>query len=171
MKKIILLFCMLLFLSACSPGNTDRSPSGEPLIAYSDENQAVVEINNVYIPAQPLTMEETIQQFFEQQYNAYTGLQYIDITYLLDMNQSRNHNPLIWLENLIQRRRLISQNQLCYVETSKYPYSITYEEKAKDGRMEFWSSRGLLNEGEVIVHFTITGEKERAYPPFLAMNG
>ncbi|MCB8814517.1 lipoprotein [Desulfosporosinus shakirovi] len=137
MKKIILLFFILLFLSACSPGNTDSSPSAEPLESYSEKSQAVMKTNNVYIPAYPLTMEETIQQFFEQQYNAYTGLQYININYLLDMDQSRNHNPLIWLENLIQRRRLISHYQFCYVETIKYPYTITYEENAKDGRMEF----------------------------------
>lgn len=171
MKKIILLLCVLLFLSACSPDNTDRSPADEPLESYSEVTQAVEIINDVYIPDHSLTMEETIEQFFEQQYNAYTSLQYIDITYLLDMDQSRNHNPLIWLESLIQRRSLIAQNEFCYVERTKYPYRITYEEKAKDGRMEFWSSRGLQNEDEEIVHFTITGEKERAYPPFLAMNG
>lgn len=170
MQRLILLLCMSLFFAACSTGGADHLPSGESPEPPSEESRMVKE-PPVYIPDHPLTREETIEEFFAQQYNAYTNLQYIDISYLLDMDQTRNYNPLIWLEILIQRRRLIAQHQLCYVETTKYPYSITYEEEASDGRMEFWRNRGIHNEDEVMVHFTITGEKERAYPPFLAMNG
>ncbi|ATW27385.1 amidase domain-containing protein [Candidatus Formimonas warabiya] len=170
MPKFVLLFCLALFLSACSAGGGDNLPSGQS-VEPSLEKSSTAQEPTVYIPDHPLTQEETIEQFFEQQYQAYTGLHYIDVSYLLDMSQMRNRNPLIWLEILIQRRRLIAQHQLCYVETTKYPYRITYEEEAEDGRMEFWSSRGIHNEDEVIVHFTITGEKGRAYPPFLAING
>lgn len=171
MKKIILLLCLSLFLAACSPLTTDNSPPGDPEQFSSEESLAAEEINSVYVPAQPLTREETIRQFFKHQYKAYTSLQYIDISYLLDMNQSRLRNSLVWLENLIQRRRLIAEQRFCYVETTKYPYLITYQEKAEDGRMEFWSRRGAVAEDEVVVHFTITGEKDRAYPAFLAVNG
>jgi hypothetical protein len=124
----------------------------------------------VYKPDHLLTMEETIQQFFEQQYTAYTSLKYIDISDLLDLEQSRNRNSLVWLQNLIQRRSLLAQAQLCYVETNRYPYSITYQDQAEDDRMDFWRNRGIPAD-EVTVHFTITGEKGRAYPPFLAVNG
>ncbi|KJS86434.1 MAG: hypothetical protein JM58_07030 [Peptococcaceae bacterium BICA1-8] len=164
MKKLILLFCIALFISACSTSNTDSLPLEQSSV------ESPVEETTAYIPDHLLTLEETIKQFFEQQYNAYTDLQYIDISSLLDMNQMRNRNPLIWLENLIQRRRLISEHQLCYVETTRFPYSITYEEEAKDERMEFWRKRGIHEEDEKIVHFTLTGEKGLGYPPFLAMN-
>lgn len=116
-------------------------------------------------------MEETIEEFFAQQYKAYISLQYIDISYLIDTEQMRNRNPLIWLENLVQRRRLLAEQNYCFVETTKKQYAINYEEKPKDQRMEFWRSRGIINEDEKIVHFTITGEKGFAYPPFLAING
>jgi len=172
MKRLILfLLCITLFLSACSPVNTESDPSNEPLESSAQQNKAVEETNNVYIPAHPLTMEETIQQFFEQQYNAYTSLQYIDISYLLDMDQNRFRNALTWLENLIQRRRLISENNFCYVDTNKYPYTINYEEEAQDRRMDFYREKGIHNEEEELVHFTITGEKEKTYPPFMAVNG
>lgn len=166
---MIILLCLSLFLSACSQGKTDNSSSS--VKSFSKDNLPAEEINNVYIPTHPLTKEETIQQFFEQQYNAYTSLQYINISYLLDMSQTRIQNSLVWLEALIQRRRLIAQHQLCYVETAKYPYIITYQEYPEDGRMDFWRNRGIDNGEEVLVHFTITGEKGRAYPPFLAING
>ena len=167
MKRFLLLsLCLLLFLSACSVDNTNRIPSSQ---SPSEENPAIKE-TVVYTPSHLLTMEETIEQFFEQQYNAYAGLQYVDISYLLDMDQVRLRNSLIWLETLIQRRRLIEQHELGYVETTKHPYSITYEEKPRDQRMDFWSGRGLISEDEVTVHFTITGEKGQGYSPFMAVN-
>ncbi len=171
MKKIFVLLCLLLFLSACAPGGTDNASRDNPSETPFAENPAAEGISNIYAPAHPLTVEETIQQFFEQQYNAYAALQYIDISSLLDMNQNRLHNSLIWLESLIQRRKLISENQFCYVDTIKHPYRITYQEKAEDGRMEFWNRRGIVSEDDVVVHFTITGEAGQAYPPFLAVNG
>lgn len=170
-RPILFLLCITFFLSACSPVNTERQPSSEPLESSTEQNQVIAEVNNIYIPAQPLTKEETIRQFFEQQYNAYTSLQYIDISYLINMEQNRFRNALTWLENLIQRRRLISDNKFCYVDTNKYHYTISYEEEAKDRRMDFYRERGIHNEEEELVHFTITGEKDKTYPPFMAVNG
>lgn len=171
MKRFLflLLLSITLLLSACSAGSADRAPSDESP-EPSSEGSPVIGETVVYTPAHPLTMEETIEQFFEQQYNAYTDLQYIDISYLLDMDQARLRNSLIWMETLIQRRRLIEQHELSYVETTKYPYSINYEEEPRDQRVEFWSGRGLIDEDEVTVHFTITGEKGRGYSPFMALN-
>ncbi|KUO60135.1 MAG: hypothetical protein APF84_00060 [Gracilibacter sp. BRH_c7a] len=166
---VLLVICISLLLSACSEDNTNRIPSNQFSGSSSDEN-SLLEKTVVYTPSQPLTMEETIEQFFEQQYNAYADLQYIDISYLLDMNQVRLRNSLIWLETLIQRRSLIEEHQLAFVETAKYPYKITYDNEPRDQRMEFWTRRGLINEDEVIVHFTITGEKGQAYPPLMAVN-
>ncbi len=165
----ILLLSITLLLSACSADSVNRTPSDESPKPPFQGSPAIGE-TVVYTPAHPLTMEETIEQFFEQQYMAYTGLQYIDISYLLDMDQARLRNSLVWLETLIQRRALIKQHQLSYVETTKYPYTITYDKEPRDQRMDFWSRRGLVNEDEVIVHFTITGEKGRGYSPFMAVN-
>lgn len=166
MKRVLalLFLCIFLLLPACSEDDIDRTPSSE-----SPGAPAIGE-NMIYTPDHPLTMEETIEQFFVQQYNAYANLQYIDISYLLDMDQARLRNSLIWMETLIQRRRLIEEHQLCYVETAKFPYSITYEEEPRDQRMDFWSGRGLIDEDAVTVHFTIAGEKGRGYSPFMAVN-
>lgn len=166
---VLSLLCISLLLTACSMNNTDSMLPGESPEPPSKENSALQE-TAVYTPNHLLTMEETIEQFFEQQYNAYINLQYIDISYLLDMNQARLRNSLVWMETLIQRRKLIEQHQLGYVETTKYPYSITYEDSPRDQRMDFWSRRGLVNEDEITVHFTITGEKGRGYTPFMAVN-
>jgi hypothetical protein len=170
MKKFVLLLCISLVLSACSASGGNPLPSGEPPGPSSGADAAGKEAV-VYAPDHPLTPEETIEQFFAQQYNAYIDLQYIDISCLLDTTQTRNRNSLVWLETLIQRRKLIARHQFCYVETTRYPYTITYQENAEDDRMEFWRSRGLMDEDEIVRHFTITGEKGRAYPPFMAVNG
>ena len=56
------------------------------------------------------------------------------------------------------------------METQRYPYTIRFDEKAEDERLEFWRSHGMETEGGVVVNFTIIGEKGCAYPPFLAVN-
>ncbi|PKM86366.1 MAG: hypothetical protein CVU87_12305 [Firmicutes bacterium HGW-Firmicutes-12] len=171
MRKIVLTLSILLLLavlvSACSSLN--NFSSGNPSKPPIEDNPGNIE-TSVYIPDHPLTMNETIEQFFDQQYNAYTQLQYIDISCLLDTSQVINHNSLVWLESLIQRRKLIAEQDLCFVETTQYSYSISYVEEPDDERMEFWQRRGLNNEDEVIVHFRVSGEKAHTYPPFLGMN-
>jgi hypothetical protein len=117
-----------------------------------------------------LTCRETISLFFELQYEAYAGLQYIDISRLVDTETVRNRNMLLWTRGLCQRRRLIEAYGLCPVDTVLHPYEIVYEDNAEDDRMEFWSRRSDIPEDEVTVHFRIRGESGVAYPPIMALN-
>lgn len=122
----------------------------------------------VYVPPENLTIEETVEAYFAQQYLAYVNTTHIDISSILDMGMQTNENLLIWSEALALRRKLLLEHELCYVETQQYPYTITYEEP-EDHRMEFWREHSD-NEGSTIVHLRLAGEKGRAYPPILAMN-
>lgn len=172
MKKyfqVLVLLGLLLIISACSAGTTDSAPSSKSP-QESKEESSGIKLTTVYSPSHPLNMEETIAVFFEQQYNAYVQMQYIDLSALVDLSQMRNKNSLIWQETLIQRRKLIAENNFCYVETTKHPYKIIYEKEPRDQRMEFWNKRGLIKEDEITVHFTIQGEKGKVYPPLMAVN-
>ncbi len=177
-KKLVLLLCLPLLLAGCLNENSEvtpedqasssqalaSKPAEEPLSSSEGEEAAV------FAPDHPLTAKETVEAYFKQQYNAYTNLKYIDLSALVDTSEVRNRNALIWLQTLIQRRQLIAENDLCYVETEQYPYTVNYQEQPEDDRMDFWKERGLGGDDELTLHFTITGEKGRAYPPMMAMN-
>lgn len=127
---------------------------------------------SVYIPDAGMTPEQTLEAYFEQQYLAYTSLSYIDISAIIDTSLSRMRNSLVWLELLIQRRRLLDENNLCYVDTRMLPYEIIYLDEAdiEDNRVEFWQTSNITYDGEVMLHFTIKGVEGEAYPPMLAVN-
>lgn len=177
MAALLLILVLLLPLPACRQNGTDNSASNIPSLAdpsqggagFTAEKQES-EASYIYEPDHPLTMEETVEHYFSLQYDIYETMKYRDISYLVDGEQQRPLNELVWLETLAMRRRLISEYGLSYVETQRYPYTITYQEEAEDGRMEFWHRRGLDTPDSTAVHFTITGEKGIAYPPFLAVN-
>lgn len=171
MKRLMVLVLLLfsLFLSACTPNDNSRIPMNETQSPAVEEEPSIAE-TLIYTPSHSLTIEETIYQYFEQQYEAYINLQYIDFTSLLDMSEARNRNSVVWLKTLIQRRRLIEENGFAYIETVKFPYEILYEKEPRDERMDFWNRRGLIEKDEVIVHFTIKGQKGRVYPPLMAVN-
>ena len=184
MKIAAILLSIILFLSACSKGgnrNAQPLPVQEATGAIAPETvpqnippaePALKQMQTLqkYVPDHTLSMQETIENYFSLQYDIYTGMRYFDISCLIDTSQQRLKNELVWLETLTLRRQLITQNQFCYVETRKYPYTISFNENAEDDRMEFWRSHNIGAEGGTAVNFTITGEKGKAYPPFLAVN-
>lgn len=170
MKKTAVILSILLLLSACAK---EGAPDREVAASFSPETQiqgGAPEKKPLPAPAAPLSMEETVEAYFARQYYIYISMAYYDISSLIDISQERLANELIWLQTLALRRRLISQNQFCYVERQKYPYTITFQKETGDDRMEFWRSRNIGGEEAVAVNFVITGEKGRAYPPFLAVN-
>ena len=189
MRKIIFIVFTLLILTACGAREQLQSesqvePQTEPqqvqLVAQEETAPAVhipgagsdeiIPVSTVFTPEKTLSAEETIAAYFEEQYQAYADLSYVDISSILDMEQQTNKNMLIWTEMLAQRRRLLSENDLCYVETQKLPYTIIFNDTPEDGRMNFWQNRGSFDEGTVVMHFRITGEPGRAYPPIMSMN-
>mgnify|MGYP001252646637 CR=1 FL=1 len=153
MIKFVSILCNCIVLTGCQTfSDPSRNPAAQTL-AHA-------------VPS--LTPRETIEQFFDLQYEAYTHLQYRDISGLLDMQQAENRNETIWLKTLIQRRKLIEKHHFCYVETKRFPYTITFDKAAKDDRMEIIEQD--VAGDQVTVHFTITGKKGHIYPPFLALN-
>ncbi|MFA9380123.1 MAG: amidase domain-containing protein [Acetanaerobacterium sp.] len=175
--RITLIVLVLALLCACTPASYTASPvqSGSSSSASSQAAKLPPEETAVpvYIPSAFLTPKETVQAYLEQQYQAYASLARIDLSTIVDTSQPRNRNALVWLQTLILRRTLIKREGYCYVETGIYPYTVTFEDAAEDGRMAFWSGRGITDSdpqgGEVTLHFRITGEAGRAYPPMLAL--
>ncbi|MBE6906742.1 amidase domain-containing protein [Marasmitruncus massiliensis] len=175
MMKYICFLCFCLLFAGCASEN--EIPHGAESAADSSAGSSVMssssdpsELSYQAIKTAGLTAQETIEKFFELQYKAYIDLDYIDMSHLMDMSITANQNSAVWLKTLIQRRRLLAENHDCYVERQAYPYTITYDQEPEDIRMEFWKNRGISNEDELTIHFTITGEKSRAYPPVFAMN-
>ncbi|MBC8546759.1 amidase domain-containing protein [Clostridiaceae bacterium NSJ-31] len=167
---------LAVLLAGCSPAQPPAaqgiSASSEPSAASAIQlpvETAPEQQREVYQPEEGLTAQETIAAYFDQQYQAYTSLSDIDISGLLDLNQMENRNLLTWLQILNQRRRLLRENDLCYVETEVFPYTILYEEQPEDDRMSFWSSR-METDYDEVYHFRISGEEGRAYPPTFAVN-
>lgn len=175
-RKLCILSALLAVFSGCSPA-LENAPSYGPAKQESfflSENLLNIEPQakgpKVYKPKKALSKQETIEEYIEQQYLAYSKLEYTDLSYFLDMDQVRNQNCLIWLKMLIQRRRLLKENGLCYVDTKKYNYKITYQSKPVDNRMTYWKEAGIKMNGETFVHFTIKGQTGKVYPPFMALN-
>lgn len=163
MKIAALILSLLLILASCTSSGPEKAAQPDPssVAPVSGQKPAV---------SAPLTVEETVEQYFSLQYDAYINMRYDDMRHLVDTTQQRLLNELVWLETITLRRQLIAGNGLGYVETRRFPYTINYQEAAEDGRMEFWRSRGLETGDSVTVHFTLTGEPGKAYPPFMAMN-
>lgn len=113
--------------------------------------------------------EQTIAAYFDAHYRSYIAMQDIDISELLDMEVKSNQNLITWLGMLNQRRRLLYENSLCYVETEPFDYEIVYDSEAEDDRMKFWQRR-MDEEFDAVYHFRIRGEQGKAYPPTFALN-
>lgn len=167
MKKLIFVFLASILLAGCAV-KEEYTVFAKILQRASDHRSEKTEQP---LPASAgLTPREVIEQFLDLQYQAYTRLKNADYSRLLDMSQIRNRNEAAWLDTLILRRKLIAENRLCYVETRNFPYTIHFDRDANDERMEFWEKEEFADSTETIIHFTITGEKGRAYPPFFAVN-
>jgi len=134
--------------------------------------------SGAYVPPRGMTAQETVAAYFGAQYEAYTSLEPIDMGAILDLELNRSHNMQTWLDMLIQRRRLLQENGLCYVDTRRYPYRIRFieAEEVTDGRIEKWMDWApeLIErngpDDEVLLHFVIEGEEGVAYPPMMAVN-
>ena len=120
MKKLLALLlsaAVLYSCAACSAPKSNFSPCLKPQPLVTQNYLPILDFasrqTTVFIPEENLTAQETIDAYFRQQYNAYTSLSYIDISRLLDTTQEVNQNFLVWLQTLIQRRRLLAENNLC----------------------------------------------------------
>jgi len=122
-----------------------------------------------YLPEKNLTIQETVEAFFEQQYNSYLELKYTNVDSIVNMKKHGNKNMVKWLRMTVMRRKLILENDLGYVSTERLPYKIVFNEEPTDNRMGLWRDY-LSKTNETVVHFYISGKKGEVYPPFMAVN-
>ncbi len=167
MKKLIFVFLASVLLAGCAV--KEECTVFAKILQKASEHYSE-KAEQAPPPFAGPTPREVIEQFLDLQYRAYTGLKQADYSRLMDMSQIRNRNEAAWLDTLILRRKLIAENRFCYVETRHFPYTIHFDRDANDERMEFWETEASAGSAETVVHFTITGEKGRAYPPFFAVN-
>ncbi|MDL2234336.1 amidase domain-containing protein [Ruminococcaceae bacterium OttesenSCG-928-L11] len=131
------------------------------------------EDEGVYSRPPGLSPEEIVEIYFEEYYQMYTELRYIDLSGLIDVSNRTIRNSLVWAQLLNQRRQLIAEYALCYVETEAFPYSVEFIEadQLTDERISFWKRFDTMTpEDEIMLHFIVTGEAGMAYPPILAVN-
>lgn len=123
----------------------------------------------VYQADAPLDPQATVRAYLEGQYEAYLAMEPVDLSAVADTESRAVKNELLWLRLLIQRRRLLMDSRLCYVPVKALPYTLVWidENELKDPRME---ALGAPGDGEMDLHFIVTGEDGRAYPPMLAVN-
>lgn len=128
--------------------------------------------DDVYIPSENLTAEETVAAYFDLQYKMYVENRPIDLSAILNMEKQSVRNSVVWTEMLLQRRRLLLEYELCYVETEAFAYEINFfgEDELEDDRLAFWKDEERDSDEVRVLHFTITGEAGRAYPPIMAVN-
>ena len=138
----------------------------EPAAEFSDQ----IKYKYIKVKAdRSWSANQTIGAYFDAHYRSYISMQDIDISELLDMEIDSNHNLITWLSMLNQRRRLLHDNDLCYVETEAFDYEIVYDSEPEDNRMQFWKRR-MDDSYDVVYHFRIRGEEGKAYPPTFALN-
>ena len=136
------------------------APEPEPEDPYPPET---------FTPGGNLTPEETVAAYFEQLYRGYTTFRFIDISAILWLEEVAVSNSVVWNQMLTQRRRLLYDNGLCYVQTEAFPYEIEYCEadSLRDERLTYWLERRPFQDDEIALHFEIKGEAGVAYPPFM----
>lgn len=176
MRSISLLFSSLAALMLCSSTGCfsmqPESPQPEASVSVAEE-AAPVPPPSVYAPpADGLSPQELVQAYFDQTYQSYCSFVDIDLTAILDTRMPEIRSSIAWSELLNQRRRLLSEMGLCYVETQTYPYTIRFiePEQLDDDRLSFWDVEELTREGEILIHFVIEGQDGCVYPPQFAVN-
>jgi hypothetical protein len=193
-KKLLILPAWVLVCALLLPSCAalpERSSGGETqpsssvvfkvTLPLSTESTAshVTKAKPVAEPASPaferplnLTPQQVVKTYLEQVYAGYTALEYTDIASMLDRREQLCQSLVIWQKTLIQRRRLLDENGLCYVEKKQFPYTVNFIEAAEldDERVDFWSRYNNADENELTLHFVVSGEAGKAYPPQFAVN-
>ena len=159
----------ILMLTGCF-GTIDVSEESV-LTGVNSLTEEAEQEEGVYLPEAGMTAEETAEAYLEQMYLSYCQNELIDFTAILDTSEREIQYILLWTEALLQRRRLLAESGLCWVDTEKKPYTVTYigQYDVEDERL--WHLGKLVpEEGEdaVVLHFVVEGEEGEAYPPILA---
>ncbi|EOC99283.1 amidase domain-containing protein [Caldisalinibacter kiritimatiensis] len=101
------------------------------------------------------TIKDTIESFYNTQYDSYLEMKYKDITPYLDMSKIQNRNKVIALKTLAIRRKYIDEKGYGYVEKRRFPLTFNY--KSIDIKNDY---------AKVILEINL--DKQQAYPPFIS---
>lgn len=155
--KFIAVFLVFVSLFAFSP----------EVYAFSESEEAEIE----FIEPKRSSPKAAVMRYFDALYDSYIAMLPVDITPIVDTDFEMMQNVLNWNELLQMRRRIISENGYCYVETERFDYDIEYIKRRdlKDQRMDFVSLR-QYGKNATVLHFVIDGEDGKAYPPIFAVN-
>ncbi|MDR2908531.1 MAG: amidase domain-containing protein [Oscillospiraceae bacterium] len=174
-------FCFLLIafilLAGCRPQavpvdapSTLPGPPGPQEPAESDFDRNLRLIGEGLEEATP---QQVVEAYLELIYLGYLEMEPADLGIALDLWIYNMHNLDIWQQHLIQRRRLLDEAGLVYVEKKRYPYTVRWLEpdEITDGRLGMWEGWDFMDGAEVTLHFVVEGEEGVGYPPLLAVNG
>ncbi len=179
MKIAAALFLVLLMLFGCVPAEQTGSVVPESVPEISEPE--VPEIPEIPEEPKPTeieydfpeskTPEEAVHNYFSALYDSYIEMLPVDISEVIDLDFEMMGNVQNWNTLLAMRRNIIKENNYCYIETERFPFTINYIEKKEldDQRMDYVDMKDY-GEGAVAVHFVIKGEEGRSYPPIFAAN-
>lgn len=175
--KIIALFFALLMLFGCSSSEPvmneipETVPEEEISVPVQKEPEVKKPTKIEYIAPHSKTPEMAVINYFDALYDSYIEMLPVDISPVIDKDFEMMENVLNWNNLLAMRRSIISENDYCYVETERFPYTIDYisERELDDQRMDYVRMKDF-GEGAVALHFVIKGIEGKAYPPIFALN-
>lgn len=96
-----------------------------------------------------------IEEFYETQYDAYTGLEYIDIEPYLDMDKVQNKNKVTALKKIIIQRKHMEDMKYCYIDKVKHTVDINTVDVN-------------INDNYASVKLIIDLEDNKQYPEFIS---
>ena len=182
--KIAILFIIIaLVLSGCFAGES-AAPLQEviPVATTPRESsrrepkERIQRIKQDEAPTEALSPQQLAQKYFSVIYRSYITFEDADLRWIMDFSQQHNHTFKAWTSAMNQRRRLLWQTGLCFVDDEEKPYTITFlsEAELEDNRLSFWQDMypptATPTNEEILIHFIITGEEGEAYPPFMSIN-
>ena len=127
-------------------------------------------------PERSITPEELVREYFSTVYKSYLSFEDADLTNIMDFNVHHNHTFRTWVSMINQRRRLLFENELCFVDTEEKDYTIEFleEDELEDNRINYWKEMNAAgiepSDTEVLLHFVIKGTAGEAYAPFMSLN-
>ncbi len=174
--KIAALFIAILMLFGCVKAEPAGTELPEPVPEVSEpekpEEKTEEKPSEIkYVAPESKTPEMAVINYFGALYDSYIEMLPIDISPVIDLDFEMMENVQNWNTLLAMRRSIIAENDYCYVETERFPYTIDYitERELDDQRMDFVSMKDF-GEGAVALHFVIKGVPGKAYPPIFAAN-
>lgn len=144
--------------------------SAPAVFAYDDNTAFSAEEISFTAPKRS-SPKVAVMRYFSALYDSYIAMLPVDISPILNLEYEMMENVLNWNSLLAMRRKLIAENDYCYVETERFDYKIEYikTRELDDQRMDYVNIKDF-GKNATVLHFVIKGEEGKAYPPIFAVN-